>query len=315
MDLTPSDDQIAFQAAAADWCRDHMPLEQARARPADLWDQLEAMGLPRITAPEANGGLALDHATEALVFAELGRFLAPVSLIASATANRWFDEPFDGKVAFALTTDEPGPIRVLDPIDSAAVLMLQPGSVRVFDIPDSFTNQNSGQRHVTEHRPTIDPSTMQSRQEWSTTAVWTEGDFRPPLHLQLLTAAFAVGCADAARDMAADYARLRQQFERPIGWFQALKHICSDMAVRCAVARSQLYYAACALDAGDTDVAFHVAAAKRIADQAALENGRANIQVHGGIGMTDEAAPHLCLKRAHLLQFIAPADAALLLAA
>ena len=47
--------------------------------------------------------------------------------------------------------------------------------------------------------------------------------------------------------------------------------------------------------------------------EAALDNGRANIQVHGGIGMTDEAAPHLCLKRAHLLQFIAPADASLLL--
>ena len=138
-------------------------------------------------------------------------------------------------------------------------------------------------------------------------------DAAAPLHLQLLTAAYAVGCADAARDMAADYAKLRQQFDRPIGWFQALKHICSDMAVRAAVARSQLYYAACALDAGDADAAFHIAAAKRLADQAALDNGRANIQVHGGIGMTDEAAPHLCLKRAHLLQFIAPANAALLL--
>ncbi|MDP3781982.1 MAG: acyl-CoA dehydrogenase family protein [Sphingopyxis sp.] len=106
---------------------------------------------------------------------------------------------------------------------------------------------------------------------------------------------------------------MRQQFDRPIGSIQAIKHNCSDMAVRAAVARSQLYYAACALDAGHADAAFHITAAKLLADQAALDNGRANIQVHGGIGMTDEAAPHLCLKRAHLLQFIAPADAALLL--
>jgi alkylation response protein AidB-like acyl-CoA dehydrogenase len=127
------------------------------------------------------------------------------------------------------------------------------------------------------------------------------------LHLQLLAAAYGVGCADAALDMAAEYAKIREQFERPIGWFQALKHICSDMAVRCAVARSQLYYAACALDASEADAAFHIASAKQLADQAALENGRANIQVHGGIGMTDEAYPHLCLKRAHLLSFIAPA--------
>lgn len=313
MDLTPNDDQAAFVAATTDWCRDAMPLEQARSRPADIWAQLEAMGLPRITAPEANGGLALDHATEALVFAELGRFLAPVGLLSSAVANRWFAEPFDGKVALALTVEESGPIRVLDPVDSAAVLMLQPGSVRVFDIPDSFTDLNSGQRHVTEHRSSLDPSTMQSWQEWTTTAVWTEDDVRPPLHLQLLAVAFAVGCADAARDMAVDYAKVREQFERPIGSFQAIKHMCADMAVRAAVARSQLYYAACALDENAADAVFHVAAAKRLADQAALDNGRANIQVHGGIGMTDEASPHLCLKRAHLLQFIAPADAALLL--
>ena len=307
MDLTPNDEQIAFQIAAADWCRDHIPLEQARDRPVGLWDQLEAMGLPRLTAPDSNGGLALDHATEALVFAELGRFLAPIGLLSSTVANRWFAEPFDGKVALAVTVEEPGPLRVLDPEDSAAVLMLQPGSVRVFDIPDSFINQNTGERHLSEHRPTIDLSTKQSEQAWTTTAVWTEDNAHPPLHLQLLSAAFAVGCADAARDMAADYAKLREQFDRPIGWFQALKHICSDMAVRAAAARSQLYYAACALDENAADAAFHVAAAKRLADQAALDNGRANIQVHGGIGMTDEAAPHLCLKRAHLLQFIAPA--------
>jgi alkylation response protein AidB-like acyl-CoA dehydrogenase len=85
------------------------------------------------------------------------------------------------------------------------------------------------------------------------------------------------------------------------------------MAVRAAVARSQLYFAACALDAGDPESDFHVAAAKHLADQAAVDNGRANIQVHGGIGMTDEAAPHLCLKRAHLLSFIAPARRDILL--
>jgi len=89
--------------------------------------------------------------------------------------------------------------------------------------------------------------------------------------------------------------------------------ICADMAVRCAVARSQLYYAACALDAGSGDAGFHVAAAQRLADTAALDNGRANVQVHGGIGMTDEAYPHLTLKRAHLLGFIAPVSSSDLL--
>lgn len=310
MDLTPNDEQIAFQTATADWCRANMPLENARSRPVELWAELEAMGWTGMTAP----GMDLDHVTEALVFAELGRFLAPVGLISTAVANRWFPGVCDGKVALAPTSDEAAPLRILDPAGSEAVLMPEPGSIRLFDLPDRFTDERTGEVRDTLHAPTIDPSTMQSRHEW-TTSLWTEDDPAPPLHLQLLAAAYAVGCADAARDMAAGYAAIREQFERPIGWFQAIKHMCADMAVRAAVARSQLYYAACALDAGGADAAFHVASAKRLADQAALDSGRANIQVHGGIGMTDEAYPHFCLKRAHLLQFIAPADTAVLLAA
>lgn len=308
MDLTPNDDQITYQTATAEWCRAHMTLEGARSRPDHLWDKLEAMGWTGMTAP----AMGLDHATEALVFAELGRFLAPVGLVSTAVANRWFPGTGGGKVALALTSARAVPLRVLDPGGSRAALMQEPRSIRLFNLPDRFVDERTGAMQETPHSPTIDLATMQSRREWATSQSTTD-DPAPLLHLQLLAAAYALGCGDAARDMAAGYASIRQQFGRPIGWFQAIKHMCADMAVRAAAARSQLYYAACALDAGDTDAAFHVAAARRLADQAALENARANIQVHGGIGMTDEAYPHLCLKRAHLLQFIAPADTAVLL--
>lgn len=312
MDLTPNDEQVAFLTATADWCREAMPIETARARQADLWDQIQAMGLTGIAAPEAHGGMALDFATEALVFTELGRHLAPIGLIATAVGNRWFEGGFSYKLALALPAERDKDLRVLDPAGSAGVLMAARDEVRVFDIPDQFTSLVTREGHRTPHCPTIDPTTIQSRQPWTSTAVSTN-DRRAALHLQLLAAAYAIGCADLARDMATDYAKLREQFERPIGWFQAIKHMCADMAVRCAVARSQLYYAACALDAGTGDAAFHSAAAKRLADKAALDNGRANIQVHGGIGMTDEAYPHLTLKRAHLLGFIAPVSSADLL--
>jgi alkylation response protein AidB-like acyl-CoA dehydrogenase len=312
MDLTPNDEQVAFLTATADWCSEAMPIDSARTRPTDLWQQMQAMGLTGIAAPEAHGGMGLDFATEALVFAELGRHLAPLGLLSTAVGNRWFEDGFNYKLALALPGDRDTDLRVLDPAGSGGVLMATPNEVRVFDIPDQFTNLVTREKHVTPHQPTIDPTTDQSRQAWTTTAVFTD-DRRAALHLQLLAAAYAVGCADLARDMATDYAKVREQFERPIGWFQAIKHICADMAVRCAGARSQLYYAACALDAGTGEAAYHVAAAKRLADTAALDNGRANIQVHGGIGMTDEAYPHLTLKRAHLLGFIAPVSSADLL--
>lgn len=293
MDLTPSEDQTAFQAATADWCRDNMSLDQARSRPATLWRQLVEMGWTGMTNPS----MGLDHATEALVFAELGRFLGPISLLSTAVAARWLGG--DAKVALALPSA--GKVRVFDAEDVTAALGLWDGQAGIIMLPGTGEAQAG-----------LDPSTTLYVIDLPLKPNLL-GDPRAAFHLQLLAASYAVGCADAARDMAADYAKIREQFDRPIGWFQSLKHICSDMAVRCAVARSQLYYAACALDANDVEAAFHIAAAKQLADQAAMENGRANIQVHGGIGMTDEAYPHFCLKRAHLLSFIAPLDSADLL--
>jgi alkylation response protein AidB-like acyl-CoA dehydrogenase len=289
MDLTPDSDQDAFRNATADWCRDNMPLEAARNRPTNIWQQMEAMGWIGMTAP----AMGLDHATEALVFAELGHFLAPVGLLSSAVVARWVGG--DGKTALAINSspERGGFIRIFDPEDCVSALSLWDGKAGLIMLPSALPAV-----------PSLDLSASLAVIDIDLKPNVIE-DPRAALHLQLLAAAYAVGCADAARDMAAAYAKFREQFERPIGWFQSIKHFCADMAVRCAVARSQLYYAACALDA-DEGAAFHVAAAKRLADSAAMDNSRANIQIHGGIGMTDEATPHLLLKRAHLLSFIAP---------
>lgn len=301
MQLTPDSEQEALVSATVDWCREEMPLEAARNRPDGLWSQLEAMGWLSMTLPEAQGGLGLDHASETLVFTELGRFLAPVGMVATAVANRWTG--VSGKCALALLGQgsEDGIARIFDPDLAQRALGVVDDRAAIGPIPAGYVGE-----------PGLDLSVPMVRVE-PAPRLDSLPDPRAGLHLRLLTAAFTVGCAEAARDMAAGYALVREQFERPIGWFQALKHLCADMAVRSAVARSQLCYAACALDAGDPEAEFHVAAAKYLADRAALENGRTNIQVHGGIGMTDEAYPHLCLKRAHLLGFITPTSRGMLL--
>ncbi len=296
MDLTPNDDQITFVAATSDWLRDHCPLEGVRHRPASLWADCEAMGWTVMTVPEAGGGLNVDHATEALVFAEVGRFLAPVALLSTAVAHRWCDGA--GKTALAIPAADA--VRIFDSDGTASALGIWDGQIGTIALSSGTT------------APSLDLSASLQKLDPDTPPTFN-ADPHSAMHLRLLTAAYALGTADAARDMAAAYALVREQFDRPIGWFQAIKHVCADMAVRCAVARSQLYYAAAALEAADARAAFHVAAAKRLADDAALANGRANIQVHGGIGMTDEAAPHLCLKRAHLLERIAPVSSSDLL--
>jgi alkylation response protein AidB-like acyl-CoA dehydrogenase len=92
------------------------------------------------------------------------------------------------------------------------------------------------------------------------------------------------------------------QFDRPIGSFQAVKHILADMLVRAEVARAAVYAAGVHLDDSmGAEAARAVAGAKLLAGEAAVANAKASIQVHGGMGFTWEAVPHLYLKRAAVL--------------
>jgi alkylation response protein AidB-like acyl-CoA dehydrogenase len=119
----------------------------------------------------------------------------------------------------------------------------------------------------------------------------------------LLTAAYCVGMADRLTEMAVAYAMERQQFDRPIGSFQAVKHLCADMAVRAEIARTAVYAAACVMDDPETgSLPRALAGAKLLAGEAAVLNGRSATQVYGGMGFTWEVDVHLYLKRAWVLE-------------
>jgi hypothetical protein len=118
----------------------------------------------------------------------------------------------------------------------------------------------------------------------------------------LLTAAIQLGLADRLAEMAVEYAKERMQFDRPIGSFQAIKHVCADMAVRAEVARAAVYAAGAHLDAaGVPGLDRAIAGAKALAGEAAIANGKSATQVHGGMGFTWEVDVHLYLKRAWVL--------------
>ncbi|MER5973609.1 acyl-CoA dehydrogenase [Streptomyces sp. NPDC002055] len=110
----------------------------------------------------------------------------------------------------------------------------------------------------------------------------------------LLTAAQQLGSAARTVEAAVLHARERRQFGQAIGAFQAIKHLCADMLVRAELARSAVYAAAVTGDGGD------IAAAKLLADEAAVRNARDCLQVCGGMGFTWESEVHLHLKRAWL---------------
>jgi len=108
-----------------------------------------------------------------------------------------------------------------------------------------------------------------------------------------------VGGADRALEMGRDYALDRIAFGRPIGSFQAVKHMLADMYVSATLARSNCYYGAWALSTNSSELPEAAAGARISATQAFQHCAKNNIQVHGGMGFTWEFDCHMFYRRAN----------------
>ena len=115
----------------------------------------------------------------------------------------------------------------------------------------------------------------------------------------VLVAFEQIGGADRALEMGRDYALDRIAFGRPIGSFQAIKHMLADMYVSATLARSNCYYGAWALSTNASELGEAAAAARISATQAFQHCAKNNIQVHGGMGFTWEFDCHLYYRRAN----------------
>ncbi len=114
----------------------------------------------------------------------------------------------------------------------------------------------------------------------------------------LALAAEQVGGAQRCLDMAVAYARVRHQFGRAIGSFQAVKHLCADMLLEVESARSAAYRAAWEAADGGADLPLIASLAKARCSEAFFRVAASNIQVHGGIGFTWDHDAHLYYRRA-----------------
>lgn len=117
-------------------------------------------------------------------------------------------------------------------------------------------------------------------------------------------AADAAGGARAATRDTVDYAISREQFGKPIGSFQALRHLIVDTHVRVEQAAAATAFAAGALDAGTPDALLYVHIAKALACEAYILAASTAVQVHGGIGFTRDVTAHLHVKRARADEFL-----------
>jgi alkylation response protein AidB-like acyl-CoA dehydrogenase len=111
-------------------------------------------------------------------------------------------------------------------------------------------------------------------------------------------AAEQVGGAQKCLDMSVEYAKVRVQFGRPIGSFQAIKHKCADMLLEVESAKSAAYYAGWAAAELNDELPVVASLAKAYCSDAYFHAAAENIQIHGGIGFTWEHDAHLYFKRA-----------------
>jgi alkylation response protein AidB-like acyl-CoA dehydrogenase len=309
MDLTLQADETQIAAMAGEvlageagldrWFREDADAAADERRLRALAAELGWIGFG---APAGVGGSEASIVEEAVLFREAGRFLAPLSLLAGATATRVAGPELaprivagEAPVGLAVARDA-GRLWRLGSADGALALQVEGERLSLLEADWTVA-------------ACLDPTTPAQSAPRASVRVIAEADAADEARrFGLLAAAQQLGLAEAALAASVAYAKLREQFGRPIGSFQAVRHRCVDMAVRAERARAQLWYAAVSLRDGASDAGFQSAAAVRVCDDAAGRNARDNILLHGAIGVTAENEGHLLLKRATLLRLVLPSD-------
>jgi len=309
MDLTLGPEQESVRDAIRGMLADRLPIARIRAQPEiddAVWREAGDLGWFTLGLPESAGGAGYGLPEEMILFVELGRALAPgpwlgtllaAHALTGAAGSRRVavvDDPADALVRDARLTGTADAVADAVGIDGLLVV----GGTRVRWVAADARGLTIAVRR------SIDPTRPLGRVRFDGVAADDVRADAAALRTRatVLVAAEAVGVAERTLEASVAYAKVRQQFGRPIGSFQAVKHRCADMAVRAEVARSITTWAAIALRDDEPDAARTVREAKALAGDAALANASDNVQNHGGMGYTWEADAHLYLKRAWLLE-------------
>ncbi len=324
MDLMPTSDQEAIGASVRSFLAKELPMERVRAlaeAPADAidgpWRGAGELGFFGLGLPVERDGAGYGITEEMVLFEELGRALAPGPWLGTVVAAHALIDQNDSALRAALADIVAGGLRValVDGLDRPLAQSLRDGRLdgRRAPVADAASAQaflvldDGGVAFVlpgspgvaVEARPSMDPTRPVARVAFAgTPAVRLSADPRRlRLEATVLACAQAVGGIQRTVEASVEYAKVRTQFDKPIGSFQAVKHRCADMAVRAEMARSATTYATVALRDGAPDAAFQVSVAKILCAQAFVANSADNVQNHGGMGFTWECDAHLFVKR------------------
>jgi alkylation response protein AidB-like acyl-CoA dehydrogenase len=267
--------------------------------------ELVKSGFATITVPEGAGGGGGSVLQLAVVAEQAGRVLAGPSLVSFARAaellagdNDRLAGLADGSLAVAVVDDD-GP--VLDAIGADTFLALRDGAVV------------GGPGTVTAREP-IDATRGLGDVDLGETVVvapdaasrWQRAERVG----RTILAAEGLGAAARLLEMGVEYAKQRHAFGRPIGSYQAIKHLLVDVYVEVEQLRSLVWWAAWAADRAPAELPLAAAAAKAAAATTLEHAAETAIQVHGGIGFTWEHDAHLYWRRAKVDRFLLGDDVA-----
>lgn len=316
-------------------------LEGETTHAEDVWQGLAEMGVTMSAIPEAYGGVDAGYLSLCLTAERIGAHLAPVPFSSSiylavealllfgsdAQKEAWLPKLGSGQVigtlAVSEATAEPTENNIRTSVSGGKMtgkkLIVPHGAIA--DISVVVARGESGvsmylvplgDAVIRESIETVDPTMASASIHFDGVAAELLGVDGAGLEqlarvydrAAVLYAFEQIGGAERALNMAVDYAKERFAFGRPIGSFQALKHMMADMYVALKLAESNCYYAAWALSNDSPDLPLAAATARVSATQAFQLCSRDNIQVHGGMGFTWEYDCHLYYRRSNYLTLV-----------
>ncbi|HEY4125813.1 MAG TPA: acyl-CoA dehydrogenase family protein [Rhizomicrobium sp.] len=333
MEFALSQDQKMMQESVNRTLDRVCPLDRVRKaaeknEPAqDVWNALVELGIPGLIIPEQFGGVGLKLLDAALVSESLGRHVSPAPFTAScvmvplallragshAQQSVWLPKLASGEITAAVgiseqiagTRDGAGLTAQSGKLNGKALFVIDFANADIFIVTD-----RANKLHLVEaSAPGLEKDALttidltRSIGELNFENVEAE----PLAHGNALVAMRDAGWTMLAADTlgaswqmiekAVDYSKDRKQFDRVIGSFQAVKHLCAEMAAELEPGRSLIWYAAHAFDAIPGDASLTAAHAKAHLSEIGRFVARTSTEVHGGIGITDLLGLHYWFKR------------------
>ncbi|UGT40061.1 acyl-CoA dehydrogenase [Nocardia yamanashiensis] len=316
MTIATTDEHKAVQESMRGWAAAVRPIATMRTGAPEYWreywSRLAELGIFRVAVPEENGGAGGSVGDLAVLVEQAAHDLVggPVlsTALAGLVAGEMLDEDTPCGVALggeiAISAGESG---VILSGEWDSVLGAAPGTAVLLPIVDGdrslwcLVDADAAGLRI-EPLDAIDRSTPLAKVSCSDVAVAPEKIFQPRQRVldlaAVLVAAEAAGLAGWCLETAVEYAKVREQFGKKIGEFQAVKHICAWMLCRAEQIRAVAADAAHAVDTGSPELPLAAAISLVVALDAAVETAKDCIQVLGGIGFTWEHDAHLYLRKA-----------------